>query len=458
MAQATGEGQQGSSQIPDVSVPGRVWALSLATAAFTICFAVWTLLAIVGVKIKQELGLDDAQFGLLVATPVLTGALSRIFLGLLSDSFGGRRVFAVLMLLTAGAVYLVSIETRYYGFLLAALGLGFAGGSFAVGVSYVAPWFSHARQGTALGIFGAGTIGTAFTTFGAPLMIAALGWRETVQIYALVLGGTAFAFYLLTKEDPASAARSAGTLKPRSLADQLSPLARLQVWRFSLYYFFVFGAFVALANWLPRYYMGMYHVSLTEAGMLTTAYALPAAGFRILGGWISDRIGARAVMYLTFIVSCIVCFILSYPPTKYVVHGIKEPIAFSFAIGLAPFVVLTIILGFFMAIGMAAVYKHIPVYYPNHVGAVGGLVGAIGGLGGFVLPIAFGVMNDRIGVWTSCFMLLFGLVSLALMWMHGAIRLMERQKIGALKTLPQLPEMAEFYKSNGAPRTPAMAR
>ena len=458
MAQATGEGQQGSSQIPDVSVPGRVWALSLATAAFTICFAVWTLLAIVGVKIKQELGLDDAQFGLLVATPVLTGALSRIFLGLLSDSFGGRRVFAVLMLLTAGAVYLVSIETRYYGFLLGGPWLGIRrwvirGWRFLCR-AVVQPCAARA----ALGIFGAGTIGTAFTTFGAPLMIAALGWRETAQIYALVLGGTAFAFYLLTKEDPASAARSAGTLKPRSLADQLSPLARLQVWRFSLYYFFVFGAFVALANWLPRYYMGMYHVSLTEAGMLTTAYALPAAGFRILGGWISDRIGARAVMYLTFIVSCIVCFILSYPPTKYVVHGIKEPIAFSFAIGLAPFVVLTIILGFFMAIGMAAVYKHIPVYYPNHVGAVGGLVGAIGGLGGFVLPIAFGVMNDRIGVWTSCFMLLFGLVSLALMWMHGAIRLMERQKIGALKTLPQLPEMAEFYKSNGAPRTPAMAR
>ncbi|PKP68262.1 MAG: MFS transporter, partial [Alphaproteobacteria bacterium HGW-Alphaproteobacteria-5] len=243
-------------------------------------------------------------------------------------------------------------------------------------------------------------------------------------------------------------ARALGTLKPRKLVDQLLPLMRLQVWRFSLYYFFVFGAFVALAGWLPRYYMGMYGLTLTEAGMLTTAYALPAAAFRAFGGWISDRIGARTVMYLTFIVSSVICFILSYPATEYIVQGIRGPIDFSFAIGLRPFVALTIVLGFFMAIGMAAVYKHIPVYYPDHVGAVGGLVGAIGGLGGFFLPIAFGVMNDRVGVWTSCFMLLFVLVAAALIWMHGAVRLMERHRIGALKGLPELPEMAELHKMN----------
>lgn len=435
-------------QDSDVSASARNWALMMATLAFTVCFAVWVLFAIVGLKIKQELGLDDSEFGLLVATPILTGALSRIFLGLLSDRFGGRRVFAILMLLTAGSVYLVSIVTSYAMILLAALGLGFAGGSFAVGVSYIAPWFSAARQGTALGIFGAGTIGTAITTFGAPLLISALGWRETVQVYAAVLAITAVVFYLLTREDPASAARALGTLKPRKLVDQLAPLMRLQVWRFSLYYFFVFGAFVALAGWLPRYYMGMYGLTLTEAGMLTTAYALPAAAFRAFGGWISDHIGARTVMYLTFIVSSVVCFILSYPATEYIVQGIRGPIDFSFAIGLRPFVALTIVLGFFMAIGMAAVYKHIPVYYPNHVGAVGGLVGAIGGLGGFFLPIAFGVMNDTVGVWTSCFMLLFVLVAAALIWMHGAIRLMERRRIGALKGLPELPEMAELHKMN----------
>ena len=430
---------------PAVSDSGRYRALALSAFAFTVCFAVWTLFSIVGVKIKQELALDDSEFGLLIATPVLTGALSRIFLGILSDRFGGRPVFAILMVLTSVAVYSVSIVSSYPIFLLAALGLGFAGGSFAVGVSYVSSFFDRAHQGTALGIFGAGTIGTAITSFGAPLLVLAFGWRETVQIYAAALLLTGILFYLLSTDDPAASGRAAGTVKTRSLRQQLLPLGRLQVWRFSLYYFFVFGAFVALASWLPRYYMGMYGLSLAKAGLLTTAYALPAAAFRAVGGWISDRIGARSVMYLTFIVSSIVCFVLSYPATEYVVHGIKGPIAFSLEIGLPAFVSLTVILGFFMAIGMAAVYKHIPIYYPEHVGAVGGLVGAIGGLGGFFLPIAFGVMNDVIGVWTSCFMLLFGLVSIALAWMHGAIRLMERRKISELRTLPQLPEMTELH-------------
>ena len=426
-------------------VASRVQALAMSTLAFTVCFAVWTLFSIIGVKIKQELALNDSEFGVLIATPVLTGALSRLFLGLLSDKLGGRRVFALLMLLTSGAVYGVSAVSSYGMFLLTALGLGFAGGSFAVGVSYVSSWFDRAKQGTALGIFGAGTIGTAVTTFGAPLLVNAFGWRETAQIYAAVLAICAVVFFMLTREDPASAARAAGTVKPRRLSDQLAPLARLQVWRFSLYYFFVFGAFVALSSWLPRYYMGMYGLSLARAGLLTTAFALPAGGFRALGGFISDRIGARAVMYTTFLVSLVVCLLLSYPETDYVVHGIKGPIIFTFGIPLPVFVTLTVILGFFMAIGMAAVYKHIPVYYPDHVGAVGGLVGTIGGLGGFFLPIAFGVMNDLTGVWTSCFMLLFALVATALIWMHGVIRLMEHEKIAALRQLPELPEMAELH-------------
>src|SRR5579872_5674984 len=222
--------------MPSPSKHSQYQALILSAGAFTICFAVWTLFSIIGVKIKQELNLNDSEFGLLVATPVLTGALSRLFLGLLSDKFGGRRIFAVLMFFTAGAVYSVSRVSSFPIFLLAALGLGFSGGSFAVGVSYVSNWFDRAHQGTALGIFGAGTIGTAVTTFGAPLLVDALGWRETVQIYATVLAATSIVFYLLTQEDPASAGRAAGAIKARRLADQLAPLARLQVWRFSLYY------------------------------------------------------------------------------------------------------------------------------------------------------------------------------------------------------------------------------
>jgi MFS transporter, NNP family, nitrate/nitrite transporter len=180
--------------------------------------------------------------------------------------------------------------------------------------------------------------------------------------------------------------------------------------------------------------------------MLAAAYSVPASLFRIYGGHLSDKVGARTVMYWTFLVSVVVTFFLSYPPTSYVVDGVRGPISFRLATGPAVFVIAIFVLGFFMSLGKAAVYKHIPVYYPKDVGAVGGLVGLMGGLGGFILPIVFGLLNDLTGIWTSCFMLLFVVVSASLIWMHFAIRHMERQAAGAaLDALPQLPEMQPIH-------------
>ena len=160
-------------------------------------------------------------------------------------------------------------------------------------------------------------------------------------------------------------------------------------------------------------------------------------------------------MYWTFIASVMICFFLSYPATDYVVQGIEGPIGFNITISLPIFVTLTVLLGFFMSLGKAAVYKHIPVYYPDNVGSVGGLVGMIGGLGGFILPICFGLMNDIIGVWTSCFMLLFLLVGVALAWMHFAIRRMERR--GAAEALAGLPELPELMELHGPQHEGALA-
>lgn len=434
------------NQLEGVTAGQQRGALTASTLAFTVCFAVWTIFSIIGLSIRQELGLNDTQFGILVATPILTGSLSRIFLGIWTDQFGGRRVYAIVMVLTSIAVWLLSTVDTYVMFLVAALGVGLAGGSFAVGIAYVSRWYEKSRQGTALGIFGMGNVGAAVTNFGAPFLLVAFGWAQTAQIYAVILLITAVLFFLFTKEDPATAGRRARREKPKSAFMQMAPLKRLQVWRFSLYYFFVFGAYVALALWLPRYYVGVYGLDIPTAGMLAAAYALPGSIFRALGGYLSDRFGARAVMYWTFIASAVICFLLSYPSTDYVVRGITGPITFNLTIGLPLFVALTVILGFFMSLGKAAVYKHIPVYYPDHVGAVGGLVGMIGGLGGFVLPIMFGLMNDFIGVWTSCFMLLFVFVAVALAWMHFAIQRMER-RAGAerLAGLPELPELVDLH-------------
>ena len=439
-----------SATTPIVSQGGQEQgrALWLSTIAFTVCFAVWTIFAIIGVQIKRDLGLSETQFGLLVGTPILTGSLIRLILGIWSDQYGGRMVFTFTMLSAAVMTALLTQAYDYPTFLLAALGVGIAGGSFSVGVAYVAKWFPKEKQGTALGIFGAGNVGAAVTKFAAPVIMVAYGWKTVALIWAAALLVMAVVFFLMTKDDPDLARRRATGAKPEPLSAMMEPLKNIQVWRFSLYYFFVFGAFVALALWLPRYLIGVYGLDIVTAGMVGAAYSIPASIFRAYGGHLSDKFGARRIMYWTFGVSVICTFILSYPPTSYVVQGIRGPMSFSMSMGLIGFMLTTFTLGFFMSLGKAAVYKHIPVYYPGRVGAVGGVVGLVGGLGGFVLPIAFGALNDLTGVWQSCFWLLFLIVSVALVWMHVSILRMEREAAEqgeAQRNLPELPEMQPIH-------------
>lgn len=442
----------------DRAAPGASQALWTSTIAFTVCFAVWTIFSIIGLGVKEELGLSETEFGLLVGTPILTGSLTRVVLGVWADQLGGRRVFAGVMVTAAIATFLTSFADTYVELLIAALGVGLAGGAFSVGVTYVSKFYPPAKQGTALGIFGAGNVGSAVTKFLAPFVMVAAGWQAVAQIWALGLIVTALLFLLLTKEDPEQLARRREGRKAAAMGSQLAVLRNVQVWRFALYYFFVFGAFVALALWLPRYLMGVYGLDVKTAGMLAAFYSVPASLFRIYGGRLSDRYGARSVMYVTFAVSVLCTFMLSYPPTTYIIEGVHGPISFRTEMGLVPFLVTLFVLGFFMSLGKAAVFKHIPVYYPNHVGAVGGLVGMIGGLGGFILPLAFGALLDLTGVWTSTFVLLFVLVTTALVWMHAAIRHMERsaERKGIGETVPELPEMQGFGEP-GIPMRPHRA-
>ena len=426
--------------------PGASQALWSSTIAFTVCFAVWTIFSIIGLGVKDQLGLSETEFGLLIGTPILTGSLSRVILGVWADQLGGRRVFAGVMILAAIATFLTSYAHTYPQLLIAALGVGIAGGSFSVGVTYVSKFYPKEKQGLALGIFGAGNVGAAVTKFLAPFVMVAMGWQAVAQVWAAAIAVTSVLFLLFTKEDPEQADRAKSGRKAAPMASQLEVLKNVQVWRFALYYFFVFGAFVALALWLPRYLMGVYHLDVEKAGMLAAFFSVPASLFRIYGGSLSDRYGARSVLYVTFGISVLTTFMLSYPPTTYIIEGVRGPITFRTEMGLVPFLVTIFVLGFFMSLGKAAVFKHIPVYYPNHVGAVSGLVGMVGGLGGFVLPLAFGALNDLTGVWTSCFVLLFVLVSVALAWMHFAIRQMERAALrrGEAGQVPELPEMRGF--------------
>ncbi|NTG04954.1 NarK/NasA family nitrate transporter [Agrobacterium rhizogenes] len=401
-------------------------ALWISTFAFTICFAVWTIFAIIGIRIKQDLSLNETEFGLLVGTPVLTGSIARILLGIWTERYGGRLVYTLTMLAAAVATFLLSYATTYAQMLVAGLGVGLAGGSFAVGIAYVSPFFPPQKQGTALGIFGAGNVGAAVTKFAAPFVLIAWGWQAVAEIWAIVLAAMAIFFWFTTTDDPAFRARRDRKVASKSLLQEFAPLKNVQVWRFSLYYFFAFGGFVALSLWLPRYLVGVYGFNLEVAGMVAAAYSIPGSVFRAFGGVLSDKKGARSVMYAMLAVSALATLILSLPAAT-----ATGP---TFGITPAVFIVVIFVLGFFMSLGKAAVFKHIPAYYPQSIGAVGGIVGMMGGLGGFVLPIAFGLLKDITGLWSSCFMLLFAVVAISLIWMHLSIRQLQRNRASSADT------------------------
>ena len=401
--------------------------LAFTTFAWAVCFAAWTIFSIIGVRIQAELSLTESQFGLLISLPILTGSVARLFLGIASERFGGRQVTIVTMVVTALSIWLLTWAQTYGQFLIAGLGVGLAGAVFMTGIVFLSRWYPSERHGAAFGLFGVGQVGAAATNFGAPLLLVALGWQGTARIYAIALVVSAIIFWLFTKEDPITRERRKSGAGGIGIMEQLAPLRYVRVWRFSFYYFFVFGGFVALASWLPRYYTAVYSLDIQTAGMLTAIFSFSAAVFRALGGVLSDRFGARAVLYWAFWASMACLLVLSYPPTTYIIEGIEGAIQFHMQTHVGLFVLLTFVLGFSMSLGMAAVFKHIPYYFPRSVGPVGGLVGMMGGLGGFFLPLLFGVINDLTNIWTTAFMLLFGVVGFCLLWMHLVILAMARR-------------------------------
>jgi NNP family nitrate/nitrite transporter-like MFS transporter len=395
--------------------------LAMNTMAFTVNFAIWTMFSIIGIRIKSELGLNETEFGLLVATPILTGSLVRLPLGVLTDRYGGRIVYLIQMVLVAIPTYGLAFATQYWQYLVIGLFVGLAGGSFAIGIAYTSAWFTKEKQGTAMGIFGAGNAGAAVTNLVAPLIVVAFGWRTVPQVYSIAMLVMAVIFWFFTFPDPKHAARSRSK-QHVSLADQLAPLTEARVWRFGLAYYFVFGGFVALALWLPKYYIGEYGLDLKTAAFISMFFTLPSGVIRALGGWVSDRWGGHTVTWWVFWV-CIAClFFLSYPATTLTVHGIKGDFSIRIAVGVVLFTVLVFIVGMAQGIGKASVYRSLADYYPDNMGSVGGLVGVIGGLGGFTLPIMFGIAADATQVRSSTFMLMYAVLAGVMIWTWAAAR------------------------------------
>lgn len=376
---------------------------------------------------------------------------------------------------------------------MASFGFGFAGVSFAIGIAFTSVWYPKHKQGTALGIFGAGNAGAALTTLFAPSLLNMLtdnannieGWRMLPKIYAAILLIMGILFLIFTEnKKPASSVKS--------LKGMIQPLKKIRVWRFGMYYFLVFGCFVAFSQWLVPYFVNVYYLPLVTAGIFASLFSFPSGVIRALGGWISDKWGARKVMYWVFAASVIISFLLIIPkmdiyspgrgimaisagtvtevtsskisiddktyvldkredeninydegtfvfPTKEVWQEpmvkvgdkvVKKQLLAKgitrifFQANVWIFAVLVILIGSIWGIGKAGVYKHIPDYFPEEVGVVGGMVGVLGGLGGFFCPIIFGYLLEGTGLWTSSWMFMLAVSIVCLIWMHRVIQKM----------------------------------
>lgn len=437
-------GQQGGSTVPQGAYP----VLVSSTFAFTICFAVWLMFAVLGIPVKAQLGLNETQFGILTAMPVLTGSLFRVPLGIYTDRYGGRIVFFLLMASTVVPIWLMTYATEYWHFLVLSLFVGLAGASFSVGTPYVARWFPRDRQGMAMGVFGAGNSGAALTKFVAPALMAAAGgsWEIVPKVYSVAMLVTAVLFWFGTRSDPAHKVP-----KTVSMAEQLRTLSDPRVWRYCQYYSVVFGGYVALALWMTKYYIGEYGFDIQLAALLAACFSLPGGVLRAIGGWISDKYGAYRTTWWVMWVCWVCFFILSYPQTELTIAAVDGPVHFHIGLNAWVFTLLLFTVGIAMAVGKASVFKFISDDFTDNIGAVSGVVGLAGGLGGFLLPILFGIALDLSGVRSSAFMLLYGTVCVSLICMHYTFREHQLVPHGSEAAVPgQAAESAGSTVASGA--------
>lgn len=372
-------------------------ALLMATLAFTISFAAWSLLSPLAPQFQQQYHLSSFDSSLLVAVPVILGSLARIPIGLLTDRLGGRIVMTLLLLFTL--IPLVGVTTAqvlpaflFWGFLL-----GLAGSSFAAGVPYVSRWFSVERQGFALGVFGIGNIGTAISARFAPQIAHAAGsWQPVFFLFAGITLLMAVAFYFLAPKDE----RPAGPAK--TLQQQLTILKQEKLtWAFGLFYSITFGGFVAFSLYLPTLLTGQFHLDKVDAGNRAAIFVVFATLARPLGGWLADRIGAANILFTVFAVVPILALILAFQPGMILLTGC--------------FLLMAVLFG----LGSGAVFKLVPQYFPKQAGTVTGLVGAAGGLGGFFPPLIMGLARTNFGSYTLGYVLLAAvtIIGLCIAWL-----------------------------------------
>ncbi len=378
----------------------RIVPLLLGTLSFGLCFAAWGLISAFAPQFRTLLGLSATETSLLVAVPVLLGALARLPMGVLADRFGGRVVFSALMIAVAVPVFLVPSTGSYPELLVVALFLGMAGSSFSVGVNFVSRWSTPAKQGTALGIYGLGTMGQSAAVFLGPVVARAAGWQTVFRGTAVALLAWGLAFAASARNAPAPAAAP-----PRARLGTI--LRERHAWVLALFYFLTFGGFVAFSIYLPVLLRDEFRLDAADAGFRAAGFAVLATVCRPAGGWLADRIGGARVLSGVFAGVVPFALLLAWPT-------------------MLPFTVGALGCAALLGVGNGAVFKLVPEYFPHATGAVTGLVGAMGGLGGFFPPLLLGVLRDRVGVVWPGFVLLAGLA--LVLWRVNARVFLARQE------------------------------
>ncbi len=351
---------------------GNLKVLVLATIAFATCFAGWALFSPLAVYMKADFKLSSTSVGLLLATPVLLGSIARVPIGVLTDKFGGRRVFSVLLLFGFFPMFMASFAHSYGFLLVCGFFFGIIGTSFAIGIPQVSQWYPKEKQGLALGIYGVGNIGSAAATFGAPFLAESLGWNKVFMIYAIPLLTMAFVYWFFSADAPKPV-----NIKPPTFRDKIKVYKSSNlIWIFCLFYFMTFGFFVTFSLWLPSYLRDFYKLTPVKAGSLTSIFVFATTFSRILGGYLGDRIpGRRILIVLSIAILGILIFL-------------------NMNVLLMTSLTIFYLMGVCLGIGNGVVFKLVAEYFPKDTGAVGGMVGAAGGLGGFFLPIMLGTLRD----------------------------------------------------------------
>lgn len=362
--------------------PGASRALFLSTSAFAVSFAVWGLIGALAPTFSQLYNLSATSKSLMIAIPVLLGSLGRLVAGMLADRFGGRLVFSALLVFSAIPAVAIGLSTSYGQLLVFGLLLGVAGTTFPVGIGFTSKWFSKEKQGTALGIYGAGNIGQSVAVFFAPVLALQLGdWRSVFFIFAAFAALWGIVFYLFARD-------AATATQPKTLAENLSVLKSSKTaWILSLFYFLTFGGFVALALYMPTFLREIFNLTPTDAGARTAGFVLLATLMRPVGGLLADKIGGAKVLVAVFIGIAVLSLLLSFTTIALFTIG---------ALGCAAA----------LGLGNGAVFKLVPQFFPKETGTVTGLVGAFGGLGGFFPPLELGLVKDATGSYTFGFVLL----------------------------------------------------